>query len=114
MSEILAADKVTRIRDLNDYARMTFTGCAVMITPAVQALPADTKRTLLRAVREFDAFTEDNDPHGEHDFISVTVESAPYFAKFDYYDTAMQGGSEDPSDPAKTRRVLTIMRSDEY
>ena len=57
-----------RIRALNDAFRRTFVGGMVMITAGVEAMPVDQRRSLLAKVRAFDAFTEDNDPHGEHDF----------------------------------------------
>ena len=61
-----------RIRALNDAFRRTFVGGAVVITAGVEALPSDQRRAILAKVRAFDAFTEDNDPHGEHDFGSST------------------------------------------
>ena len=60
-----------RIRALNDAFRRTFVDGAVMITAGVEALPVDQRRSLLAKVRAFDAFTDDNDPHGEHDFGAV-------------------------------------------
>ena len=69
---------------------------------------------LITLVGEFKEFNEDNDPHHEHDFGEVVLEGEKYFWKIDYYDPTMTQGSEDPTDPAKTRRVLTIMLADEY
>ncbi len=103
-----------RIRVLNDNFRSTFVGGQVVMTAGVNALPIDTKARVLLAVQSFSNFTKDNDPHGEHDFGSIEIADEPYFFKVDYYALDMDGGSEDPADPEKTARVLTIMRADEY
>ncbi len=103
-----------RIRALNDAFRRTFVGGAVMITAGVEAMPLDQRRSLLQKVRSFDAFGEDNDPHGEHDFGAVDEAGVRCFWKIDYYDRKTEFGSPDPADPAVTTRVLTIMRADEY
>ena len=79
--------KTERIRALNDDFRRTFVGGAVMITAGVEALPAEQRRSLLAKVRAFDAFTEDNDPHGEHDFGVVEDGSVRCFWKIDLYET---------------------------
>jgi Protein of unknown function (DUF3768) len=106
--------KSERIRTLNDAFRNTFVGGAVMITAGVEAMPLDRRRALLQKVRSFEAFGEDNDPHGEHDFGAVDEAGERYFWKLDYYDRTMESGSTDPTDPTVTTRVLTIMRADEY
>ena len=103
-----------KIRTLNDAFRRTFAGGKVMMTAGIVALRAVTKAKLLDEVRTFDAFTADNDPHDEHDFGSFEVDGHKLFWKIDYYDAAMEFGSEDPADPAKTTRVLTIMLASEY
>jgi hypothetical protein len=66
-------------------------------------------------VRSFSAFDRDNDPHAEHDFGSFESDGEQFFFKIDCYAANdMESGSEDPSDPEQTTRVLTIMRADEY
>ncbi len=114
MTEIAAPDNTHRIRVLNDNFRSTFVGGRILMTAGVDALPIDTKARVLLAVQSFDNFTTDNDPRREHDFGSFEIEGETYFFKIDYYALDMIGGSEDPADPEKTTRVLTIMRADEY
>ncbi|NLR98879.1 DUF3768 domain-containing protein [Rhizobium sp. P38BS-XIX] len=106
--------KAARIRALNDTFRCALPERGVMITTGVRALPADRLLALLVAVREFDAFNPGNDPHDEHDFGAVELESTTYFWKIDYYDLDHRYGSPDPVDPGLTSRVMTIMRADEY
>ena len=101
-----------KIRDLNDAARRSFTGCRVMITSGVQSLEM-TQRVLL-AVSSYGDFSESNDPYGEHDFGSIQIAEQTVFWKFDYYDVDFQMASPDPTDPTVTVRVLTIMLAEEY
>ena len=77
--------KTDRIRALNDAFRRTFVGGAVMITQGVEAMPLDQRRSLLQKVRTFDAFSQDNNPHGEHDFGSIDEAGVRCSFKIDYY-----------------------------
>src|SRR6202165_3947455 len=103
-----------RICELNDAFRRTFRGGRAMMTSGVDELPDCVKAEALVQVAHFSEFTADNDPHGEHDFGSFTLVGRKFFWKIDYYDADMVQGSEDPADPAKTTRVLTIMLACEY
>lgn len=105
-----------RIRELNDRMRRFWflPQGEILLTLCVQELDPEEQAELLHKVWTFDAFTEDNDPHGEHDFGSIDHNGARYFWKIDYYDLQKEYGSPDPTDPAVTCRVLTIMRADEY
>jgi hypothetical protein len=104
-----------RIRALNDSARRNPTiACQVFVTSGVSALPDPDKAAIWNRVCDFDAFTPENDPHGEHDFGSFEHKGQTIFWKIDYYDLMMKCGSPDPSDPVVTRRVLTIMLAEEY
>ena len=114
MIESIAVSKTDRIRLLNDNFRSSFGGGRILTTAGVAELPVDIKARVLLAVQSFSNFTKDNDPHGEHDFGNFAVEGEQYFWKIDYYDLNCRYGSEDPSDPKQTTRVLTIMRASEY
>lgn len=103
-----------RIRALNDTFRKSFVGGGVVVTRQVASLPLDKQRVLLERVRQFDQFDADHDPHGEHDFGCVELDGEKFFFKIDYYDSSLSMGSEDPSDPKITQRIMTIMRADEY
>jgi hypothetical protein len=76
--------------------------------------PADQVAELLTLVRQFTAFTPDNDPHGKHDFGAIDLAGEAYFWKIDYYDLQHEFHSPDAADPAVIRRVLTIMQTREY
>lgn len=107
-------EKTALICELNDAFRKTFIGGKVMLTQGIDGLDDSDKMALLAKVRTFEDFDQNNDPYGEHDFVSVEHEGVTYFGKIDYYDKEMTMGSEDPAHSSLTSRVLTIMRADEY
>lgn len=106
--------KTEKIAQLNDLLRHTFLTGRVVLTPGVQELPAETREQIWSRVRCFDDFDLGNELYGERDFGAFDLKGESYFWKIDYYDTDFQYLSPDPADPKLTRRVLTIMRADEY
>lgn len=130
MSATLTSQR-ERIARLNDLARRAMgVACTAVATVGFRSLPEADQSCVRELIETFDAFTEDNEPHGERDFGTIYQltdgrwtterprlredERERVFWKLDYYDRAMRFASEDAADPAQTRRVLTIMLSDEY
>jgi hypothetical protein len=114
MSTAILSDKTATIQRLNDAFRTTFAGGKMVMTASVAALPEMVKSSALLKVAEFKDFTPDNDPHGEHDFLSFEHCNRTFFWKCDYYNKEMDGGSENPADPDKTTRVGTLMLAEDY
>jgi hypothetical protein len=103
-----------KIAALNDAFRRTGLGGRIVLTAGVSALGVEYSHLALARVRAFTAFTPDNDPHEEHDFGSFDFLGRKLFWKIDYYDKTLKYGSEDPTDPEQTTRVLTLMLAEEY
>ncbi len=106
--------KRAKIRTLNDALRKTFPGGKVMMTAGVAALDEVAQRAVFGKIQAFAEFDDDNDPWGEHDFVSVEHDGQTFFAKIDYYDRKLEAHSEDAADPEKTCRVMTIMLAEEH
>jgi len=109
-----SAPRAQRIARLNDQLRTTGAGGRVVITRGVLSLPSYDASTLLCALRVYDRFDADNDPHGERDFGHLDFCGAELLWKVDYYDPTLKWGSSDPADSTVTVRILTIMLADEY
>lgn len=103
------------VAKLNDLLRTTFLTGKVVLTEGISSLDPAQREAVLTGVRVFTAFTEGDDPYGEHDFGALDmIGVGKVFWKIDYYDTDYQFHSPDPADPKVTRRVLTIMLAEEY
>jgi hypothetical protein len=108
-----ANPRTDRIRILNDAFRTSLTGGSVMLTRAVAVLGPEIQREILAALRRYNDFDADNDPYGEHDFGRIRVQGHEILFKIDYYDQDLVRHSPDPSDPAVTHRVLTVMLAED-
>ncbi len=128
-SQTLPEDRVDvqrRIAILNDQFRhqiylyalgmLNQTSGRFIITKRIKTLTTEQQIEICEQVKEFNDFTPDIDPDGEHDFGAIDISGiGEIFWKIDYYDNEqMEWGSEDPSSPTQTFRVLTIMFADEY
>jgi len=113
-----------KIAALNDWLRENIAKPGhnhVVLTIGIAALIGDAsllrnfrkRAELMRIVRDFDSFDGAIDPHAERDMGRFEFEGAACYWKIDYYNLDLTAGSEDPSDPFQTTRVLTIMRVDE-
>jgi len=110
-----AAGEACKIAVLNDLCRKAM-GIAGRLyqTSGISSLPLEDQSAIREKVEAFNDFTPGNNPHGERDFGAFEHNGNKIFWKIDYYDTTVTKGSEDPSDPKQTVRVLTIMLASEY
>lgn len=109
------ATPIQRIRELNDRFRRTGLGNGrVLITSGIQARGGEFALAVVAAVREFNTFSDDTDPWGEHDFGAVEIAVEKFFWKIDYYSPDIKSGSENPANEGQTHWVLTIMLASEY
>ncbi len=128
-------EKTEQIAILNDRARQAMgIACQLFCTEGISAMSEADQSAVRQCVETYNAFSPDNDPHGERDFGTIyqladgrwTGEpqarrpdgSDPVtrriFWKIDYYSHDLKHGSEAPEDAARTQRILTIMLAHEY
>lgn len=107
--------RAARLALLNDFCRTAMgIACRVVQTEGIDALPPRDQSAIREKVETFNDFTPENDPYGEHDFGAFEHNGERIYWKIDYYDKTLTKGSEDPSRPEETTRVLTIMLANEY
>ena len=110
---------IDKVAKLNDFLRgyiLTATPVKdkIVITEGVSKLDKQIQKKVFQKVKNYKDFDEDNNRFGERDFGAFGVNCMDFFWKISYYDNNMKYHSEDKSDPEKTTRVLTIMRSEEW
>ena len=104
-----------KIRHLNDAFRRSFIGGQVMLTLGIRSKSEKEVADILERVRTFSNFNKGNNPYNEKDFSSFDYNGDRIIWKIDYYSSSdMRYGSDNPADPNKTTRIMTIMCADEF
>jgi hypothetical protein len=122
-------DHTALTRRLNDMTRTqpSIANATWVMTQSVAALlvsdeegdgppkPDPAKLVQLRAaLASFDHWPIGNDPYGEHDFGAFDLFGEKLFFKIDYYHPDHDTLAPVPSSIELCRRVLTLMRADDY
>lgn len=122
-------DKTDQTRRLNDLARTqpeTVNASWVMTQGVLHLMTGDEDaanatahamervNALRAAIARFSDWDEGNDPYGEHDFGAFDLLGERLFFKIDYYHPDHDTHAPVPSNIELCRRVLTVMRADEY
>lgn len=104
-----------RIAHLNDTLRQgQLEQASVVITSGVQSGGEAFLAKAGKAVVDFNAFSEANNPYGERDFRAFKVGGQNLFWKIDYFDPELKRHTLDAANPHLTHRVLNIMLASEY
>ena len=79
-----------------------------------EAYAPERAAALRDALALFNDWDSGNDPYGEHDFGAFELFGERLFFKIDYYHPENDTLAPVPSNIDLCRRVLTVMRADEY
>ncbi|WP_271587026.1 DUF3768 domain-containing protein [Bradyrhizobium sp. CCBAU 53415] len=83
------------------------------MTPGIAALGSEAVQRLEQTLAIFDDFCIAR-PAWRTRLWIFEFEGASILFKIDYYDANFEFSSPDPSDPAVTQRVITLMLAEEY
>lgn len=112
--DIETPTRLAEIRRLNDAFRTTFRGGEILLTQSVTDLPPMVITAALQKVAEFTDFTEENDPHGEHDYLSFDLCNREFVFHITYYDVSLENASPDAANPNVTKRIGTLMLTHDW
>jgi hypothetical protein len=110
------AIRAEAIAQLNDDMRKKPFGAGkrAVVTRAVNHQGPAFIKQAMAMVAAYDDFRMGQNIHPERDYGTFDLDGQKMLFKIDYFDVDGLYASEDPSDPAQTLRVMTVMFASEY